>query len=175
MDKSNGTWRERYGDWLTSVDSLLGERQYGAAFRTYPWVTFHNTPFTRPSRPLGEMRVALVGSCGLSIPGQAPFDESNPLGDSTFRWIPGEKPLPAWRIDHGHYDPAAAREDYNSVFPIDALRELSEEHVIGALAPRHVSFMGYQTDPWTFLANAGEEIVDGLRSHAVDGVLLVPV
>lgn len=173
MDEAN--WRSRYDDWLRQAKPLLDSGEYAEAFRTYPWVEGSGPPFTAPQKPLHEMTVALVTSGGLSLPGQAPFRQEDPLGDMTFRWISGAGPLREWHINHGHYDPTAATEDYNVVFPLDALRELREEGVIGRIAPRQVSFMGYQTDAMTFVDGPAAEIADGLIADDVDAVLLVPV
>lgn len=145
------------------------------AFRSHPWITFPDAPLTTPVKPLPQMKVALVDSGGLSLPGQTSFDEPNPLGDASFRWIPGPGPLAKWRIGHGHSDPAAALEDYKAIFPLDVLRGLAEEGDIGAVAPRHGSFTGYQPDPQPFLSRSVPEVASGFREDAVDAVLLVPV
>jgi len=168
-------WYERYEAWLERSRPLLEAHEGAAAFRDYPWVTYDDSLLTRPERPLGASRLALVTSGGLSLPGQPPFREEDPLGDATFRWIPGPGPLSGWAIHHGHYDPAAATRDYNAVFPLDIVRRLSEEGTIGSTAARHVSCMGYQTDPGPWLEESVPAITAGLKDEGADAVLLVPV
>lgn len=119
--------------------------------------------------------MVLGGSGGLSIPGQEPFGPQCPQGDPSFRVIPGPGPLRAWRTDHGHYDPRSASEDYNTVFPLDALVYLAESGVVGSVVWRHISFVGYPPDPRPFVATSAPAIVDLLRDERVAAALLVPV
>lgn len=173
MDQT--AWRRAYRDWLDRVGPLLERKEYAEAFRTYPWLEAGQPPFAVPKKKLSDMTVALLTSGGLSTPGQTPFDEANPLGDPTYRWIGRQGPLPEWRVDHGHYDPSEAKEDYNTIFPLDALRALERDRVIGAVASRHASFVGYQPDVLSFIEGSGRQIADGLAAGGVDAVLLVPV
>ncbi|MBT4676297.1 MAG: hypothetical protein HOB67_00405, partial [Acidimicrobiaceae bacterium] len=46
------------------------------------------------------------------------------------------------RVTHFAYDLVPAREDANIVFPVDRLRELVDEGVIGGLAPTAIGCMG---------------------------------
>ncbi|MBI3949701.1 MAG: hypothetical protein HY314_04510, partial [Acidobacteria bacterium] len=64
--------------------------------------------------------------------------------------------------------------DKNCVFPLDRLRELEAEGVIGALAPRHFSIMGYVavTDP--LINETAPEVAEKLKADGVDLVLLAP-
>ena len=48
-----------------------------------------------------------------------------------------------FQVHDSYYDVRSAREDVNCVFPIERLRELAREGVIGEVAPHHYSgFMG---------------------------------
>ena len=59
------------------------------------------------------------------------------------------------------------------MFPLDRLRELAAEGVIGSVAATHYSFMGamdpVQMEPYA------REVASQLKSDAVDAVLLSPV
>jgi D-proline reductase (dithiol) PrdB len=56
----------------------------------------------------------LISSAGLYIGDiQTPFDEGNPLGDPTFREIPGDTDLTSLAIAHDHYDHSLGDEDPN--------------------------------------------------------------
>ncbi|MDA8344900.1 MAG: glycine/sarcosine/betaine reductase selenoprotein B family protein [Thermaerobacter sp.] len=168
-------WSQSFAAWRTEVEPLLQEARYCEAFRTYPWITFTEAPLSIPSKPLRNMAIAVISSGGVVIPGQPPFDEASPYGDSSFRWIASSGPLQSWHVHHSHYDTTAARQDYNSVFPLDVVRQLADEGAIGRVAPRHVSFMGYQPDPQPFLETSAPEIAAQLQADGVDAVLLVPV
>ena len=59
------------------------------------------------------------------------------------------------------------------MFPLDRLRELAAEGVIGSVAATHYSFMG-ATDPVQMEPYA-REVASQLKSDAVHAVLLSPV
>jgi D-proline reductase (dithiol) PrdB len=59
------------------------------------------------------------------------------------------------------------------VFPLDRLRELAAEGVIGSVAATHYSFVG-ATDPVQMEPYA-REVASQLKSDAVHAVLLSPV
>ena len=58
------------------------------------------------------------------------------------RHIPSAEPATDIRVTHFAYDLEPAREDPNIVFPVDRLRELVDEGVIGGLAPTALGCMG---------------------------------
>ncbi len=167
-------WPARYPTWLAGARPALEAHAWADGFRGYPWLTYETAPWTPLTRPLAQARIALVTSGGLIRPGQVPFQADNPEGDNGYRVVEGPGPLTQWEIHHGHYNPAGALADYNAVFPLDVLRGLQGTG-IGDLAPRHVSFMGYQTNIHRFFQASGGAIVDMFAQDAVDAVLLVPV
>lgn len=150
-------------------------KEWQAAFSRYPWPTFTTTPWTPLTKPLSEARVALISSGGVTPLGQSPLDETILEGDPTWRVIPTDAPLSQWTVRHGHYDPTAALKDYNAVFPLDALRALASAGVIGDVAPRAISFIGFQTDASRVLNEWAPQFAEMFRQDAVDAVLLVPV
>ena len=82
-------------------------------------------PFTAPSKPLRESRVALITTAALHLDDQPP-------GDSTFRRIPADVDLTRLRTD---WD-GPASQDINCAFPLALLRELC------GVAETHYSFSG---------------------------------
>lgn len=170
-------WPDLYAAWLKSARPLLDAADWGAAFAQYPYPAFTDMapPLAPLRRPLAEARVAIVGSGGLTCGRLEPFDAAHVEGDPSFRVIGTNGPLDAWRVDHGHYDTAAAQRDYNSIFPLDSLRALAEEGFIGRAGPSHVSFMGYLTDAHAFLTRMAPAIAAVLQEEAADAALLVPV
>ena len=71
------------------------------------------------------------------------FNIADELGDLSFRPIRGDITAAELMVTHHHYDHADADRDINVVFPIDALRALAEEGLIGEAAREHVGYMGY--------------------------------
>lgn len=169
------SWRPAYEDWFKRARPSLEARDGKRVFADYPRMELPAMPPTRLQKPLGACRVALISSCGLTGAGQRPFDDENILGDDSFRVIPDKAPLTAWTIHHGHYDSAAAQEDYNTVFPLDALHDLASQGKIGAPSRRHFTFMGYQPDPEPFLEASVPEMIRLMKADGVDVALLVPV
>src|ERR1700732_2839948 len=93
-------------------------------FATTPWV---NGP------PLAERRVAIVSSAGLVVRGEKPFRGRDP----DYRVIPSETRPDQLMFSHIsiNLDRSGFQEDWNVVFPLDRLRELAAEGVIGSRAP----------------------------------------
>ena len=66
--------------------------------------------------------------------------------------------------------------DPNVAYPIDRLRELADEGVIGEVAPRHFSFAGNQPDTVAEVRlDSGPACAAELVADGVDVVLLTPV
>lgn len=162
-------WAARYAAWRPEALPNIAAHQKGA-YAGYPYVDLEPVARLAPAPgAAAPRRLALVSSGGLSLPDQEPFDAASLEGSPGIRIIPGPGPLAAWRIEHGHYDPAPARADYNAVFPLDPLREL-----VG-LAPRHVSFHGYQSNAEAVVRELAPAIAAPLLEDGADAALLVPV
>jgi len=118
--------------------------------------------------------VALVTTAGVHLKDDRPFELTNRLGDHTFRAIPHDTPFAQLALSHIGYNTKKISQDINCVFPLERLRELAQEGMIGALAPQHVSFMGYIpiTDP--LVKGTAPAVAAQLRQDEVDLVLLVP-
>lgn len=142
----------------------------------YDAVVNHFSPWAPLRKPLRSSRLALISSAGLYLRDrQEPFDAGNPLGDPTFREIPGDTVLTSLAIAHDHYDHSLGDEDPNVVFPLDRLRTLVAAGEIGELAPVHYSFMGYCTRQLPLAADYGPEVGMRLRKAEVDAALVVAV
>ena len=130
-------------------------------FATTPWV---NGP------PLAERRVAIVSSAGLVVRGEKPFRGR----DADYRVIPSETRPEQLMFSHIsiNLDRSGFQEDWNVVFPLDRLRELAAEGVIGSVAATHF-FMG-ATDP-VQMEDYARDVAARLKSDGVDAVLLSPV
>jgi len=113
--------------------------------------------------------VVLLSTGGVHLQSDRPF---NLNGDPTFRIIPKDAQQADLAISHQAYDKTDALRDVNLVFPIERLRELEAEHVIGRLAEDHYGFglMGSAKR----LMPAIKEVAQRISESGVDLALLVP-
>ena len=140
------------------------------AVANIPCPTFETTPFVA-GPPLAERRVAIVSSAALIHRGDKPF----PFGSGEFRAVPGAWPAEDILMSHVsiNYDRAGFQRDLNVVYPIDRLRELAAEGVIGGVAETHYTVMG-STDPASMVESA-DGIAAALLADRCDAVVLCPV
>ncbi|HEY7742655.1 MAG TPA: glycine/sarcosine/betaine reductase selenoprotein B family protein [Burkholderiales bacterium] len=131
---------------------------------------FGTTPFVA-GPPLRRRRVAIVTTSGLHLHGDRPFQ----MGSADYRVIPGDTPAAGLRMSHTsvNFDRSGFQEDVNVVFPLDQLRELAAEGLIGSISDFHYSFMG--AAPIRTLEPKARELAGLLKRDRVDAVLLTPV
>jgi D-proline reductase (dithiol) PrdB len=121
--------------------------------------------------PLARARIAIVTTAGLHRRGDRPFGTSA----TDYRIIPGDTPAAALVMSHQsvNFDRSGFQEDHNVAFPVDRLRELARDGVIGSLAAFHYSFMG--ATQVKALRPKARELAGLLKQDRVDAVLLTPV
>jgi D-proline reductase (dithiol) PrdB len=142
------------------------------AYPSFGWTTFPEPSPRRPlETPLGRARVALVGTAGAYLPGQARFDLGD-AGDSSYREIPAD--AADVRLSHVGYDTRRAMHDPDVVFPLALLRRFTAEGVVGSVAPRAFSFVGYIPETRPLLEETGPAVARELLDDAIDLVVLVP-
>lgn len=128
-------------------------------------------------KPLSDCKVALITSSGLIRRGDRPFDLSNPGGDPSFRVIPSDTDPSELTVSivSTNWDRSGFMADVNVIFPMERLRELAEEKVIGSLADEFYAFMGsiFEIDP--VIEKSAPEVGRRLKRAGVDVALLVPV
>ncbi|NIT65061.1 MAG: hypothetical protein GWO39_15305 [Gammaproteobacteria bacterium] len=169
-------FRARYPDWLEATRPVLEAKNWKEAFKTYPFVVNAHAPWTPLTKPLAECRVALLSTAGAYVKDeQPPFDAENIEGDWTVREIPTDVDYAQLELAHTHYDHARADQDLNCVFPLQRLRELVAEGVIGSLAARHYSISGYCTTADKVAEHTAPQVAMRAKQDAVDAVLHVPV
>ena len=132
------------------------------SFKDQPWVS---------GQSLSGRRVVLISTAGLQRRGDRPFEGMS--GD--YRVIPGDIKARDLVMTHisTNYDRTGFQRDWNVVFPLDRLKELAAEGIIGNVAAYHYSFMG-ATDP-SEMEPAARNLAELLKGDRVDAVLLVPV
>lgn len=148
-----------FGRWISRVIALPQLKR----------LTTVSIPWTPLRKPIEECTVALISTGGVHLRRDRPF---NLNGDPTFRVIPKTASAAELTISHQAYDRTDALKDINLVFPIERLRELENEKVIGRLAEDHYGFglMGSAKR----LVPAMKEVAQRIREAEVDLVLLVP-
>ena len=148
--------------------------QYDAlGFPPYAWIDQKDEPpnFAPLSKPLSEMRVALIASGGIYQRGQIAFHHRD---DASFRIIDTTKPSKTLRTSHFAYDMTAARENINAVFPIDTLLTLAANGEISQLARRAYTFMGGIYSARKVRDWLAPALGDALHDDEVDLAILVP-
>jgi D-proline reductase (dithiol) PrdB len=151
--------------------------RYKFLLRTYRWRRAEAVVAARLNRPVAQSRVGLVTSAGFVAAGETPFALDLEGGDCSFRTIAGDAGLDTLTMHHRSdaYDPAPIAGDPNVAFPLDRLRALAADGVIGTVAPRHLSFMGSITMPDRLVGEFAPAAADLLQGDGVDIALLVPV
>jgi D-proline reductase (dithiol) PrdB len=128
-------------------------------------------PFIRPTKPLDRSRIALVTTGGVHLPGQRRFDIHDFEGDCSYREISADTETLTWT--HAYYRPDEG-SDLDAVFPLQTLRGLVQDGLVGELGPRHFSFMGAIHDPTPLVEATAPEVAGKLVEDGADAVLLTP-
>ena len=140
----------------------------------FDWLQF-GSPSTRNrlAVPLTEATIGLVSTSGARVGDQPPFNRSR-RGDPSFREIPGGTEAGLLQFNHVGYDVRNAYADPDCVFPLDLLRRFADEGLIGAVAARAYSLMGYITQTDVLLEQTGPAIARAMTADGVDLAFLVP-
>lgn len=151
--------------------------KYDLFMRAYPYRRMNWQPGAILKKPLSQARVAVITSAGYYRPDQPQFDESIRGGDYSYRTIPIDTDLTTLQIAHKSdaFDASGIAADRNLALPLDRLKVLAKEGVIGSIASRHFSFMGSITSPARLITGTAPEVAATLRLDEVDAVLLTPV
>jgi D-proline reductase (dithiol) PrdB len=167
-----GRLNELFARWISN--SRLGAATGRLASKTIALPQLRrlvgaDIPWTPLRKPLSDCTVALISTGGVHLRSDHPFNLNS---DSTFRVIPKDAQPGDLAISHQAYDRTDALRDINLVFPIERLRELEAEHVIGRLAEDHYGFglMGSAAQ----LMPAIKEVARRISASGVDLALLVP-
>ena len=151
----------------------IREKYEALGFDSYKWVVNEDPPRWQPLlKPLSQCRVGLIASGGIYIAGQVAFHYKD---DASFRVIPKDVKTSDLRITHFAYDFTDARQDPNVVFPMDTLRTLEQERVIGELADSAYTFMGGIYSARRVREELAPQLTDRLLADQVDVALFVPV
>jgi D-proline reductase (dithiol) PrdB len=150
---------------LEDLMPAMAERIRAMECPVYP-----SAPFVAGGK-LSDRRVAIVSSAGIHRRGEPPMMP----GANEFRELPASLPAGDVVMTHvsSNYDRTGFQRDLNTVYPVDRLRELARDGIVGAMSDTHYAVMG-ANDPsqWDALA---DQLTDRLRQDRIDAVLLSPV
>lgn len=163
--------RELVYDW--QVRAYAGEAKY----------PYDDGPFAVPDRPLEQTTVTIVGAGGTYVAGDDPNpgetqDEATARITEYLREAPTLSRIPAdtatetIAVRHPGYDVRGAHRDLNTVFPIDPLRGLAAEGVIGGVAGTHYGFVG-ACSQLELRNEVAPRWAEQLRADEIDVCLLV--
>lgn len=136
-----------------------------------PCPEFDSNPYVS-GPPLKERRVAIVTTSGLHCRNDRPFSIDP---NDFYRVIPGTVEANDLVMSHvaASFDRSGFQRDWNVVFPLDRLRELVDDGVIGSLADYHYSISSAHQG--TDFETPMKEVADLLKKDNVNAVVLTPV
>lgn len=151
----------------------IREKYEALGFSSYQWMVNEAPPAWQPlKKPLSASRLGLIASGGIYVTGQVAFHYKD---DTSFRVIPTDVKTSDLRVTHFAYDFTDARQDPNVVFPIDTLRGLQRDGVIGELSEHAYTFMGGIYSARRVREELAPQLTERLLADQVDAALLVPV
>ncbi|CUX38120.1 Glycine reductase complex component B subunit gamma [Clostridium sp. C105KSO13] len=156
-----------------AVDMLL-KKLADKPFETeYPMPNFDRVDPNPAVKDLAHAKIALVTSGGIVPKGNPDHIESSSASHYGEYDITGVTDLTedTYETAHGGYDPVYANQDADRVLPIDVLRDLEKEGVIGKLHHLFYTTVGNGTAVASAKAFAAE-IGQKLKADGVDAVIL---
>ena len=156
-----------------AVDMLL-KKLAGKEYTTeYPMPAFDRVAPNPPIKDLSKATIALVTSGGIVPKGNPDHIESSSASKFGEYDITGVTDLTAdtYETAHGGYDPVYANADADRVLPVDVMRDLEKEGVIGKLHNKYYATVGNGTAVASAKAYAAE-IAKRLIADGVDAVIL---
>lgn len=158
---------------LRAVDMLV-KKIKGEHFETeYPMPDFDRVAANPPVKDISHAVIALVTSGGIVPKGNPDRIEASSASKFGKYDIEGRLDLTEndYQTAHGGYDPVYANKDADRVLPVDVLRVMERQGMIGRLHRYYYSTVGNGTS----VANAkkyGAEIAAELKKDGVDAVIL---
>lgn len=156
-----------------AVDMLV-KKLKGEAFKTeYPMPEFDRVTPGKAIKDLSKARIALVTSGGIVPKGNPDHIEASSASKYGTYDISNVDNLTSdnYETAHGGYDPVYANEEPDRVLPLDVLRDLEKEGIIGSIHPYFYTTVGNGTAVKSASAFA-EGIAEKLVNDGVDAVIL---
>ena len=156
-----------------AVDMLLKKLADKPFTTEYPMPDFDRVEPNPAVKDMAHATIALVTSGGIEPKGNPDHIESSSASRFGEYSLAGFTDLDdtTFETAHGGYDPVYANADADRVLPVDVMRDLEKEGVIGKLHEKYYATVGNGTS----VANAksfGAEIGKRLKADGVDAVIL---
>lgn len=155
------------------VDMLVAKLK-GERFESeMPATAFAPVPMPAAVTDLSKAKVMLITDGGLVPKGNPDRIE----GTAATRWgayrIADCDDLRAedYEVSHGGYDTRFVQEDPDRLVPLDAMREMEKNGVIGKLHDEFISTCG-RSNPLSNTRRLGREIAEKIKRDGVDAVIL---
>ncbi len=155
--------QRKFDDWMARI--MVGHT--GATDVRNPAI--HWTPL---HKPLSQCIVSLFTTGGVHLRSDTPFDIDNPHGDWTHRQIPTAADTRDLAVTHSHYNHVDADRDINCMFPLDRLRELRDQGLIGGIAPMAYSIMGFNPDPDNLMSRTAPALAQAFQDTGADLIFM---
>jgi glycine reductase len=158
---------------LRAVEMLLRKIRGEPYTTEWPVPRYHRVPASPPLQGSAKATIALVTTGGL-VPRGNPDRLESGFATKWLRYsIAGVDSLPPerWQSVHGGFNTSRINEDPHRVLPLDVVRELEREGVIGRLHPEFYSTTG-NTSVIPTMRRFAQEMGRELRAAGVDGVIL---
>lgn len=156
-----------------AVDMMI-KKLKGEEFETeFPMPTFDRVEPNAAIKDLSKATIALVTSGGIVPKGNPDRIESSSASKYGAYSIAGVDDLTeeTYETAHGGFDPIACNEDSDRVLPVDVLRNMEKEGVIGKLYDTFFTTTGNGTAVKSSKAFA-EEFSKKMKEDGVDAVIL---
>ena len=158
---------------MVRLTDLAGWERENMLKRVPTLPRFDGRPWVRGPALAGR-RVAIVTTAGLHVRGDRPFGSG--AAGMDYRVIPGDVAARDLVMSHVsvNFDRSGFQADWNVAFPLDRLKELARDGIVGSVAAFHYSFMG-AISPVTQYEPKARELAGLLKQDQADAVLLSPV
>ena len=158
---------------LRAIDMLLKKLRDESFQTEYPMPLFDRVTPRPAIKDLKKAKLALVTSGGIVPKGNPDRIEASSASKYGRYDITGINDLTAdtFETAHGGYDPIYANQDADRVLPVDVMRQLEKEGVIGSLHNVYYATVGNGTS----VANAkkyAHAIGQELKDENIDGIIL---
>ena len=158
----------------TRLVDMLMAKMSGKTFESeMPATAFAPVPMPAAVKDLSKAKVMLITDGGLVPKGNPDRIE----GTAATRWgayrIDGRDELRPedYEVSHGGYDTRFVQQDPDRLVPLDALREMEKNGVIGKVHDEFLSTCG-RSNPLSNTRRLGREMAEKIKQEGVDAVIL---
>ena len=158
----------------TRLVDMLMAKVNGEPFESEMLPTsFEPIPMPSGVKDLSKAKVMLITDGGLVPKGNPDKIE----GPAATRWgsysIEGRDDLRGeeYEVSHGGYDTRFVQEDPDRLVPIDAMREMEKNGIIGKLHDEFISTCG-RSNPLSNTRRLGREMAEKIKKEGIDAVIL---